>query len=90
MDRHDSAWALRGKAVLIRNRWESRYGGETELSTADQAYVVRTQSNDTTSIPEHNPLPWDWDSGTAPFAPSAGPRLSTDAKRMKRIRQRNG
>ena len=28
MDRHDSAWVLRGKAVLIRNRRESRFGRE--------------------------------------------------------------
>ncbi len=28
MDRHDAAGALRGKAVLKRNRWESRLGEE--------------------------------------------------------------
>ena len=55
MDRHDSAWALRGKAVLIRNRWESRFGRETVLSTADLAYVVRTNDDDTRSMPEHKP-----------------------------------
>ena len=65
MDRHDSAWALRGKAVLIRNRWESRFGRETVLSTADLAYVVRTNDDDTRSMPERNPLRWDWDAGTA-------------------------
>jgi len=43
MDRHDSAWALGDKAVLIRNRRESRFGRETMLSMADLAYVVRTE-----------------------------------------------
>ena len=37
----------RDKAVLIRNRRESRFGRETMLSTADQAYVVRTEHDDT-------------------------------------------
>jgi hypothetical protein len=36
-NRHDSAWALRGKAVLRRNRWESRFGREAVLSTANLA-----------------------------------------------------
>jgi len=39
MDRHDSAWALRGKAVLRRNRWESRIEREKMVGAADGAYV---------------------------------------------------
>ena len=50
MDRHDSAWALRDKAVLIRNRRESRFGSETMLRTADLAYVVRTEDDYTTRV----------------------------------------
>ena len=57
MDRHDSAWALRDKAVLRRNRWESRFGRETMRSTADLAYVVRTEHDDTISMREHKPPP---------------------------------
>jgi hypothetical protein len=82
-NRHDSAWALRSKAVLIRNRKESRFGRETELSTADRAYVVRTNDDDTRSMPEHNPLGWNRDAGTASrfsgssaFVPSAATGLA--------------
>lgn len=50
MDRHDSAWALQDKAVLIRSRRESRFGRETMLSTADLAYVVRTEDDDTIRV----------------------------------------
>ena len=39
MGRHDSAWALEDKAVLIRNRWESRLGEEKRIGAADLAYV---------------------------------------------------
>jgi hypothetical protein len=48
MDRHDPAWALRGQAVLKRNRWESRLGEEMTVRAADLAYVVRTADEDTT------------------------------------------
>ena len=41
MNRHDSAWALRDKAVLIRNRWEGRSGRGMNVRAADLAYVVR-------------------------------------------------
>jgi len=41
MDRHDSAWALRDKAVLIRNRWEGRSGRGMNVRAADLAYVAR-------------------------------------------------
>jgi len=40
MDRRDSACALRDKAVLIRNRWESRLEREKiSVRAADLAYV---------------------------------------------------
>jgi hypothetical protein len=39
MDRHDSAGALQDKAVLIRNRRESRMGEEMSVRAADLAYV---------------------------------------------------
>ena len=40
---------LRDKAVLIRNRRESRMEEEND-SAADLAYVVRTSENDTSSV----------------------------------------
>ena len=47
MDRHGLVWVVRGKAVLIRNRYESRFRKESSVSAADLALVVRTVNNDT-------------------------------------------
>jgi hypothetical protein len=48
--------------VLRRNRWESRFGKET---TADLAYVDRTEDDATRSAPERKPPQVELDASIA-------------------------